>query len=155
MAHETTVPVKAHIASNAEVPDLARYQEIYRDSLADPDGFWARQAEVLHWEKRWDTVSAGGYEDLDFTWFAGGRLNACHNAVDRHVDEHGDRTAIIWAADEPGTYEKISYRELQERVSLRSLQGSSLLWYTDSSFLRLPMRNGFNFENLLVGTMIS
>jgi acetyl-CoA synthetase len=116
VAHETTVPVKAHIASNAEVPDLARYQEIYRDSLADPDGFWARQAEVLHWEKRWDTVSAGGYEDLDFTWFAGGRLNACHNAVDRHVDEHGDRTAIIWAADEPGTYEKISYRELQERV---------------------------------------
>ena len=116
MAHETTVPVKADIARSAEVPDLERYQEIYRQSLDDPDAFWAGEAEGLHWEKRWDTVSAGGFADLDFTWFAGGRLNACHNAVDRHVEQHGDHTAIIWAADEPGTYERISYRELKARV---------------------------------------
>ena len=116
MAHETTVPVKADIARSAEVPDLERYEEIYRKSLVDPDGYWAEQAETLHWEKRWDTVSAGGFADLDFTWFAGGRLNACHNAVDRHVEQHGERTAIIWAADEPGTYERISYRELKARV---------------------------------------
>ena len=101
--------MKPHIANAAEIPNLDRYREIYRESLADPEGYWARQAEFLHWEKKWDTVAAGGFENLDFTWCAGGRLNACHNAVDRHVDEHGDKVALIWAADEPGTYRRITY----------------------------------------------
>ena len=84
MSHEPTVPVKPHIAQAAVIPDMDSYREIYRESLQNADAYWAEQAAFLHWEKPWQTVSAGGFENLDFTWFAGGRLNACHNAVDRH-----------------------------------------------------------------------
>ncbi|MCZ6649756.1 MAG: AMP-binding protein, partial [Acidobacteria bacterium] len=116
MSHEPTVPVKPHIAQAAAIPDMDRYREIYRESLQNADAYWAEQAAFLHWEKPWQTVSAGGFENLDFTWFAGGRLNACHNAVDRHVAENGDKVALIWAADEPGSYRRITYRELQRDV---------------------------------------
>ncbi|MCZ6601050.1 MAG: acetate--CoA ligase [Acidobacteria bacterium] len=116
MSHEPTVPVKPHIAQAAVIPDMDSYREIYRESLQNADAYWAEQAAFLHWEKPWQTVSAGGFENLDFTWFAGGRLNACHNAVDRHVAEHGDKVALIWAADEPGSYRRITYRELQRDV---------------------------------------
>ncbi len=116
MSQEPSVPVKPHIASAAEISDMDRYREIYRESLQNSDAYWAEQAASLHWEKTWDTVSAGGFENLDFTWFAGGRLNACHNAVDRHVAENGDKVALIWAADEPGSYRRITYRELQRDV---------------------------------------
>jgi len=56
------------------------------------------------------------YEAIDFSWYGGGRLNACYNCVDRHVPELGDRTAIIWAGDEPGVYRHITYRELKHDV---------------------------------------
>ncbi|TDI33547.1 MAG: acetate--CoA ligase [Acidobacteria bacterium] len=116
MSHEPMVPVKPHIAQAAEISDMDRYRKIYRESLANTDAYWAEQAASLHWEKKWETVSAGGFENLDFTWFAGGRLNACHNAVDRHVDANGDKVALIWAADEPGSYRRITYRELLRDV---------------------------------------
>ena len=57
------------------------------------------------------------YEAVDFSWYSGGRLNACYNCVDRHVPTRGDETAIIWAADEPGVYEHITYRELKHQVA--------------------------------------
>ncbi len=56
-------------------------------------------------------------EVVDFAWFSGGRLNACYNCVDRHLETQPDKTAIIWAADEPGEYQRISYRELKHNVA--------------------------------------
>jgi acetyl-CoA synthetase len=53
---------------------------------------------------------------VDFGWYLGGRLNACFNCVDRHVEHHGEKTAIIWAGDEPGNYRHVSYRELKHEV---------------------------------------
>jgi acetyl-CoA synthetase len=83
-----------------------------------PETFWSKQAEeLLSWFSPWHHVFDNDYENVDFSWFLGGRINACYNCVDRHLHERGDQDAIIWAKDEPGEYEHISYRQLKHEVS--------------------------------------
>ncbi len=109
-------PVKPHIAERAHVPSMEEYRRLYRLSLDDPETFWARQAEILDWFVPWQSVFDHDYENVDFAWYLGGRLNACFNCVDRHLRERGEQTAIIWAKDEPGEYERITYRQLKHSV---------------------------------------
>jgi acetyl-CoA synthetase len=116
MSHSTTIDVKPHIAEGAHLNSMEEYRRQYRLSLDDPETFWAEQAGTLSWFQPWHTVLDADYEEVDFAWFAGGRLNACYNCVDRHLAELGDSTAIIWAGDEPGDYRHITYRELKHRV---------------------------------------
>jgi len=111
------LPPLPHISEHAHIKTMAEYERLYRLSLDDPDHFWGQQAENLTWFHRWHTVFDGNYEDVDFGWYLGGRLNACFNCVDRHLNERGEQTAIIWAKDEPGEYRHISYRELKHQVS--------------------------------------
>ncbi|MCZ6726717.1 MAG: acetate--CoA ligase [Acidobacteria bacterium] len=110
------IPVKQDIAANARISSLAQYEALYKRSLDDPEGFWGEQAERLTWFRAPESVMRVDNDAAQFEWYAGGRLNACYNCVDRHLDERGDKTAIIWAADEPGEYHHISYRELGRRV---------------------------------------
>ena len=108
---------KTEAAPNAPVQSMDDYRRLYEESLADPEGFWGRQADLLSWFHPPRTVMDFDYERVDFSWYAGGRLNACYNCVDRHLAERGDKTALIWAADEPGTYRHITYRELKHEVA--------------------------------------
>jgi acetyl-CoA synthetase len=100
----------------AHVRSMEQYQALYRQSIEDPTEFWAEQGKRIDWFHPWDQVFDADYEAVDFAWYLGGRLNACFNCVDRHVDLHGENTAIIWAGDEPGTYRHVSYRELKHEV---------------------------------------
>jgi acetyl-CoA synthetase len=108
--------VKQHIRERAHIDSMAEYERLYRLSLDNPEWFWAEQAKALTWFHPWTTVFDADYEEVDFAWFSGGRLNACYNCVDRHLKDKADRTALIWAGDEPGTYLHISYRELKHHV---------------------------------------
>ncbi|MBP7570845.1 MAG: acetate--CoA ligase [Acidobacteria bacterium] len=109
-------PVKPHIAERAHINSLEEYKRLYRLSLDNPEWFWAEQAKAVSWYHPWQVVFDADYEEVDFAWFSGGRLNASFNCVDRHLATLGDRTAIIWAQDEPGQYTHISYRELKHQV---------------------------------------
>ncbi len=111
------IPVKPHIAANAHIGSLEHYHELYRESIEQPDVFWRRQAERLTWFQPPSSVSETDLHEAEFSWFAGGQLNASTNCVDRHADTHPERTAIIWAKDEAGEYERISYRELKRQVA--------------------------------------
>ncbi len=108
--------VKPKVRERAHLKSMEEYQALYRRSLEEPHSFWAEQAEALTWFHPWHNVVDADYDEIDFAWFSGGRLNACFNCVDRHLETHGDRTAIIWAADEPGVYRHISYQELKHEV---------------------------------------
>ncbi len=110
-------PPKTDIVSSAHVSSMEEYERLYRLSLDDPGAFWAKQAERLSWFHRWNEVFDHDYDNVDFGWFLGGRLNACFNCVDRHLATRGDQDAIIWVKDEPGEYEHISYRQLKHEVS--------------------------------------
>jgi len=107
---------KPDIVAAAKVASREEYQRLYRESIDDPDGFWRREAERLDWFAPPETISRGDFAQAEFAWFEGGRLNASVNCVDRHLSKRGDKTAIIWAADEPGEYRHISYRELADEV---------------------------------------
>ncbi len=92
------------------------YEEIHRRSIEDPEGFWAEQAERLHWFQRWDDVLDDS-EAPFFRWFRGGKTNLCTNAVDRHVDAgRGDRPAIIWESVEEGISRTLTFRDLLAEV---------------------------------------
>jgi acetyl-CoA synthetase len=114
---QSMYPVKPEIAATAHINSMEEYQRLYRLSLDDPQTFWSKQAERISWFHPWSEVFDSDYENTDFSWFLGGRLNACYNCVDRHLPTQGDKDAIIWVKDEPGQYEHISYRRLKHEVS--------------------------------------
>jgi acetyl-CoA synthetase len=111
------IPVKQNISQHAKISSLDEYRRMYQESIDDPQTFWARQAERLTWFRPPEAAGRWDFDTVDFAWYEGGQLNACFNCVDRHAAKGGDRTAIIWAKDEPGEYERVSYRQLQRRVS--------------------------------------
>ncbi|KAI9770698.1 MAG: acetyl-CoA synthetase [Geoglossum simile] len=97
---------------------ISEYNKLYRESIDQPEKFWARHArELLTWEKDFQTVHSGSFEHGDIAWFLEGRLNASYNCVDRHAFKNPDKPAIIYEADEPLEGRTISYGELLRQVS--------------------------------------
>ena len=94
------------------------YEEAYRRSMDDPEGFWGEIAEDVRWIKKWDKVLDDSNKPF-YRWFTGGELNTCFNALDRHVEEgRADQLALIY--DSPvtgGTVRKYTYRELLDEVA--------------------------------------
>lgn len=93
------------------------YQRLYRQSIDQPDTFWAEQARLfLDWIKPWDTV-----QDCDITtgraaWFVGAQLNVSYNCIDRHLAERGEQVAIVWEGDHPSESAQITYAKLHHHV---------------------------------------
>ncbi|PZQ21803.1 MAG: acetyl-coenzyme A synthetase, partial [Sphingopyxis macrogoltabida] len=115
---ETIYPVPAGWAADALVDD-AGYQDMYRRSIEHPDAFWRDQARRIDWIKPFTRVSDSSFDEDDFgiEWFADGTLNLSANALDRHLAERGDATAILWEADDPAEpHRAISYRDLHADV---------------------------------------
>ena len=113
---DALVPTKPHIQARAHVASFAAYEALHRESLADPSGFWRRQAQRVTWFRQFDETVQQDFARAEVAWFLGGKLNASYNCVDRHLAERAEQTAIVWAKDEPGEYERISYRQLHEHV---------------------------------------
>ncbi len=113
----TMFPVKPEIAARSHIPSLEEYRRLYRLSLDDPEGFWRKQAEILTWFHPPSSILDFDMKEVDFSWYGGGRLNACFNCVDRHLATQPDKVAIIWAGDEPGEYRTITYAELKHQVA--------------------------------------
>ena len=116
MSEGKTYNIPATFADDAHL-DEAQYEAMYQRSIEDPEGFWSEQASsFLTWDKTWDTVLDWDYRKGHIRWFEGGRLNACYNCVDRHLERRGDQTALIWEGDDPADDARITYRELHEQV---------------------------------------
>jgi len=92
------------------------YQRLYRQSIDDPDSFWAEQAKRLDWIKPWSSVQQADLASGDAKWFAGGKLNVSYNCIDRHLAKRGEQTALLWEGDDPKDSQAISYRELHRQV---------------------------------------
>jgi acetyl-CoA synthetase len=94
---------------------LVQDGSIYDEAAADLEGFWAREAERLSWFQTWDKVL--DWDPPWVKWFEGGKLNVCHNCVDRHVENGlGDRVAYHWEGEPEGQTETITYADLQQDV---------------------------------------
>ena len=112
-----TYAVSAETASRALV-DEAGYEDMYKRSIEDNEGFWAEQAERIDWIKPFTKVKDVSWakDDVHIRWYYDGTLNVCYNCVDRHLETKGDDVAIIWEGDDPTRDLTITYRELHTRV---------------------------------------
>ena len=89
----------------------------YQESINNPESFWQKKAEeTLDWFSNWDEVTASYLEAGEVAWFKTGKLNACFNCVDRHLENHANKTAIIWEGDDPNDSKEISFQELHKNV---------------------------------------
>jgi propionyl-CoA synthetase len=94
------------------------YDDAYKRSLEDREGFWSIAAGAIQWEKKWDKVLDDSRAPL-YRWFPGGKLNTCFNAVDYHCENgRGDQVAIIYDSPVTNTVRKITYREFRDEVAL-------------------------------------
>jgi len=93
------------------------YQEVYEESINNPEAFWARAGEDISWVKKWDRVLDASNAPF-YRWFVGGELNTCYNALDRHVESgRGEQTAVIYDSPVTDTVQKFTYREFLDLVS--------------------------------------
>ena len=104
-------------ASRAFVDD-AKYQDMYKRSISDPAGFWGEMGKRVDWIKPYTKVknTTFGPGDVSIKWYEDGTLNVSANCIDRHLKTRGDKVAIIWEGDDPTRDEKITYKQLYERV---------------------------------------
>jgi len=107
-------PPPATFASKALLGSVEEYEKILADATKDPEAFWAKQAESLHWFKKWDTVLE--WNEPHAKWFVGGKLNISYNCLDRHLDTwRANKAAFIWEG-EPGEIKTLTYRQLHSEV---------------------------------------
>ena len=93
------------------------YKKYYKQSVEDPEGFWAEQAESFVWKKKWDKVLDWNFSEPDIKWFVNGKMNITENCLDRHLEERGDQTAILWVPNEPEEAAiEYTYKQLHAEV---------------------------------------
>ncbi|GAC1326542.1 MAG: acetate--CoA ligase [Chloroflexota bacterium] len=110
LSEDRQYPPKEEFAKQANVNDSKIYDEANRDF----EGFWAKHAEELDWFKKWDKVLEW---DLPWAkWFVNGKINVSHNCLDRHLNDRGQKTAILWEGEE-GDTRTFTYQELHQEVS--------------------------------------
>jgi len=117
MSDNEIFPVPAEWAERA-LADEAKYNEMYKNSVADPEGFWGEHGKRIDWIKPYTQVKDVSYDhdDVHIRWYHDGTLNASVNCLDRHLAARGDQTAIIWEGDNPAESQNLTYRELYEQV---------------------------------------
>ena len=97
--------------------DADTYNAMYKQSISNPDEFWAEQADkFISWDRKWDRVSDVNFSKGKIAWFEGATLNVSYNCLDRHLPERSNQIAIIWEGDDPDSSESITYQELYEMV---------------------------------------
>ncbi len=118
---------------------MGKYREIYQQSIQNPDTFWAEKAQLIHWEKPFDTVL--DYQNPPFAkWFVGGRTNICFNAVDRHLETRADQTALIAVSVETDTAMTYTYQQLFEEVNrMAAIMQAHNIGQGDRVLIYMPM----------------
>ena len=97
--------------------DPETYRKLYDESVNSPETFWPRMAsEFLDWTSPWTTLFEGDFSKGEVVWFKNGKLNVCHNCIDRHLPARANQVAILWEGDEPDTQRSITYQQLHDEV---------------------------------------
>ena len=110
------IDIKDEFKKNGYI-NTEKYEEMYKQSIDDPENFWAEQAKKVDWTKKWDKVMDYDFNTADIKWYLGGKLNVTYNCIDRHLEERGDQKAIIWESDDPNLDKSYTYKELHKEVS--------------------------------------
>jgi acetyl-CoA synthetase len=117
MTDDKLFPVSDEWAKRAWI-NQAKYQEMYRRSVEDPEGFWGEHGKRIDWIKPYTKVKDTSYDEATFgiRWYYDGTLNVSANCIDRHLSRRAKQTAIIWEGDDPKDSRHITYQELHDEV---------------------------------------
>jgi len=100
-----------------QIKSLEGYREAYENSVKNPENFWADVASHFHWRRRWDSVLDWNFTEPKIEWFKGAKLNITENCLDRHLEAHGNKPAIIWEPNDPEEHHRvITYKDLYIKV---------------------------------------
>lgn len=115
LQHEDRVfPPPPGFSQHAHIKSMAELEKLRAEASADPEAFWARMAEELHWFKKWDTVL--NWQPPHAEWFVGGKINISDNCLDRHLATwRRNKAALIWEG-EPGDQRTLTYQQLHSEV---------------------------------------
>ena len=114
--HREVTGFRANTASQIRFISTADYEKLHGESMADPLGFWGKQAEEVSWDTPFTEV-LDSTEAPFFKWFPDGQINMCYNAVDVHVDNgRGDEVALVYDSPVSSTKQSFTFAELQEEV---------------------------------------
>ena len=118
MAEKRVFPPSKEFSKRAYIKSLEEYEDIYKRSIDDPEGFWSEIAEEhITWFKKWDKVLEWNFEKPDIKWFIGGKLNVSYNCLDRFINTPiRNKAAIIWEGDD-GSYKTYTYQQLYYEVN--------------------------------------
>lgn len=108
---------RPEVAASAHI-DAAKYAEMYKRSIDDPEGFWAEHGKRVDWIKPFTKVKNVSYDkdNLSIKWFEDGTLNVSANCIDRHLKDKANQVAIVWEGDDPKDDKKITYQELHDET---------------------------------------
>jgi len=103
----------------SSLANKSQYQNKYKDSIKNNNAFWKKEGKRITWIKPYKKIKDVKYstKDVRIKWFEDGTLNASANCIDRHLKDKKDKTAIIWVGDDPKDTQKISYKQLHQKVS--------------------------------------
>ena len=116
---EQVFPVPPKVREKSFIKSKAEYEKMYKESIDNPEAFWAKQAERLDWFKKWDKVMDYSFTDNIYVkFFEGGKLNVSYNCLDRHVKGGGkNKAAIVWEGNDPSENKTFSYQDLYREVN--------------------------------------
>ena len=120
MQENRVFPPPGDFAARARIKSMDDYKRLYRESIDNPEAFWGKQAEQLHWFKRWDKVL--DWQVPTAKWFVGGKTNIAYNCLDAQIEKgRADKTAILWEGEPLGAngqpeIRKISFKQLKDDV---------------------------------------
>ena len=104
-------------SKNAYYKSEEDYNKLYEESINSPETFWPVVANKLSWFKSWTDVFVwDNYDQKKFTWFKDGKINACYNCLDRHLDTKKNQLALIWQGEQEDDVKKYTYEELHKEV---------------------------------------
>lgn len=124
LKEERLFPCSSEFADNSNLSSLAEYDRLYRESIEEPEKFWADQAEQnLVWFKKWDKVCEYDFQGIGdkaapyVSYFSGGRINLSYNCLDRHLNSwRRNKAAIVWQGDSPSEKRTLTYQQLHTSV---------------------------------------
>jgi acetyl-CoA synthetase len=117
MEEKRLFPPPDALKKTAHIKGMDEYLRLYRESIEDPDGFWARMAGELDWFRKWERVVEWDFTKPFVKWYLGARLNASYNCIDRHLTTwRRNKAAIIWEGDD-GAYRTLTYTQLSREVN--------------------------------------
>jgi acetyl-CoA synthetase len=101
-----------------QISSFEGYQEAWKKSVEDPEGFWGEVASHFQWKKPWERVLDWNFKEPSVQWFKGAQLNITENCIDRHLADKANQPAIIWEPNDPNDHHRmLTYAQLHTKVN--------------------------------------